>query len=138
MRHRGELVQIDGSPHNWLEDRAERACLLVFIDDASSEILADKFVPVESIFAYSELFMAYFQHYGLPEEFYSDRSGIFRVNHKNVTTIDSQTEYERGMEELGIEVLYAQSPEGKGRVERVNQTLQDRLVKEMRLEDIHT
>jgi len=136
IKHRGELVQIDGSPHHWLEDRAERACLLVFIDDATSEILAAKFVPVESYFAYAGLFKSYFQQHGLPEAFYSDRSGIFRVNHKNVTTTNCQTEYDRAMEELGIEVLYARSPEAKGRVERVNQTLQDRLVKEMRLEGI--
>jgi len=136
MKHRGELVQIDGSPHNWLEDRAERACLLVFIDDATSEILAAKFAPTESYFAYASLFKDYFRQHGFPEALYSDRSGIFRVNHKNVTATDAQTEYERAMQELGIEVLYASSPEAKGRVERANQTLQDRLVKEMRLEGI--
>lgn len=135
-KHRGELVQIDGSPHHWLEDRAEKACLLVFIDDATSEILAARFAPTESYFAYASLFKGYFRQHGFPEAFYSDRSGIFRVNHKNVTTTDAQTEYERAMQELGIEVLYASSPEAKGRVERANQTLQDRLVKEMRLEGI--
>lgn len=136
MKHRGELVQIDGSPHAWLEDRAERACLLVFIDDATSEILAAKFVPVESYFAYAGLFKTYFQQHGLPEALYSDRFSVFRVNHKNVTTTDAQTEYHRAMKELGIEVVFASSPEAKGRVERANQTLQDRLVKEMRLEGI--
>ena len=136
MKHRGELVQIDGSPHDWLEDRAERACLLVFIDDATSEILAAKFVPEESYFAYAGLFKTYFQQHGLPEALYSDRFSVFRVNHKNVTATDAQTQYNRAMKELGIEVFYAASPEAKGRVERVNQTLQDRLVKEMRLEGI--
>lgn len=136
MKHRGELVQIDGSPHNWLEERAGRACLLVFIDDATSEILAAKFAPTESYFAYASLFKTYFQQHGIPEALYSDRSGIFRVNHKNVTASDAQTEYERAMKELGVEVLYASSPQAKGRVERANQTLQDRLVKEMRLEGI--
>jgi hypothetical protein len=136
MKHRGEMVQIDGSPHEWLEDRAERACLLVFIDDATSEILAAKFVPTESYFAYVGLFKTYFHQHGLPEIFYSDRFSVFRVNHKNVTNTDAQTQYNRAMKELGIEVIYASSPEAKGRVERVNQTLQDRLVKEMRLEGI--
>lgn len=136
IKHRGELVQIDGSPHDWLEDRAERACLLVFIDDATSEILAAKFVPAKSYFAYAGLFKTYFQQHGLPEALYSDRFSAFRVNHKNVTTTDAQTEYHRAMRELGIEVFFASSPEAKGRVERVNQTLQDRLVKEMRLEGI--
>ena len=136
MKHRGELVQIDGSPHDWLEDRAERACLLVFIDDATSEILAAKFVPAESYFAYTGLFKTYFQQHGLPEALYSDCFSVFRVNHSNVTTTDAQTEYHRSMKALGIEVYFASSPEAKGRVERVNQTLQDRLVKEMRLEGI--
>jgi transposase len=136
MKHRGELVQIDGSPHDWLEDRAERACLLVFIDDATSEILAAKFVPTESFFAYAGLFKTYFQQHGLPEALYSDRFSVFRVNHKNVTTTDAQTQYLRAMKELGIEAIFASSPEAKGRVERANQTLQDRLVKEMRLEGI--
>lgn len=136
MKHRGELVQIDGSPHDWLEDRAERACLLVFIDDATSEILAAKFVPEESFFAYAGLFRTYFQQHGLPEALYSDRFGVYKVNHKNVTTTDAQTQYHRAMKELGIEVIFASSPEAKGRVERANQTLQDRLVKEMRLEGI--
>ena len=136
MKHRGELVQIDGSPHDWLEDRAERACLLVFIDDATSEILAAKFVPTESYFAYVGLFKTYFQQHGLPEALYSDRFSVFRVNHTNVTTTDAQTEYHRAMKALGIEVYFASSPEAKGRVERANQTLQDRLVKEMRLENI--
>jgi transposase len=136
MKHRGELVQIDGSPHAWLEDRAERACLLVFIDDATSEILAAKFVPSESYFAYVGLFKTYFHQHGLPKAFYSDRFSVFRVNHPNVTTTDAQTQYNRAMKELGIEAFYAGSPEAKGRVERVNQTLQDRLVKEMRLEGI--
>jgi transposase len=138
MKHRGELVQIDGSSHDWLEDRAEKACLLVFIDDATSEILAAKFVPAESYFAYAGLFKTYFQAHGLPEALYSDRFSVFRVNQPNVTTTDAQTEYGRAMKELGIEVYFASSPEAKGRVERANQTLQDRLVKEMRLEGICT
>jgi predicted DNA-binding protein (UPF0251 family) len=133
---RGELVQIDGSYHAWLEDRAEKACLLLFIDDATSEILAAEFVEHESFWSYAALCKRYFSQYGLPEAFYADRFSVFRVNHSNVTTTAAQTIFEQAMSALGIELICAYSPQAKGRVERANQTLQDRLVKEMRLERI--
>jgi transposase len=136
-QHRGELVQIDGSYHAWLEDRAGKACLILFVDDATSEILAGEFVEHESFFAYTRVCRDYFRQYGLPEAFYSDRHGIFRVNHPNTTTEDL-TQFGRAMAELGIETLCAYSPQAKGRVERAYQTLQDRLVKEMRLAGIDT
>lgn len=136
-QRRGELVQIDGSYHAWLEDRAEKACLLLFIDDATSEILAAQFVGHESYWTYSALCKRYFRQYGLPEAFYTDRFSVFRVNHTNVTTTDGQTQFERAMKELGVELICAYSPQAKGRVERTNQTLQDRLVKEMRLAGIN-
>ena len=135
-KHRGELVQIDGSYHAWLEDRKGKACLILFVDDATSEILAAEFVEHESFFAYARVCKSYFQQFGLPEAFYSDRHGIFRVNHKNTTTTEALTQFGRSMAELGIEILCAYSPQAKGRVERANQTLQDRLVKEMRLAGI--
>jgi hypothetical protein len=128
---------MDGSYHAWLEDRAEKACLLLLVDDATSEILAGEFVEHESFFAYAALCKRYFQQHGLPEAFYTDRFSVFRVNHSNVTTTDAQTQFERAMAELGIEVICAASPQAKGRVERANQTLQDRLVKEMRLAGIN-
>lgn len=134
---RGELVQIDGSYHAWLEDRAEKACLLLFVDDATSEILAAEFVTHESYLTYSKLCKRYFRQYGLPEAFYSDRFSVFRVNRTNVTTTAAQTMFERALQELGIELICASSPQAKGRVERANQTLQDRLVKEMRLAGIN-
>ena len=133
---RGELVQIDGSYHAWLEDRAEKACLLLFIDDATSEILAAEFVEHESFWSYAALCKRYFSQYGLPEAFYADRFSVFRVNQTNVTTTAAQTMFEQAMSALGIELICAYSPQAKGRVERANQTLQDRLVKEMRLEGI--
>jgi len=136
-KRRGELVQIDGSYHAWLEDRADKACLLLFVDDATSEILAGEFVEHESFSAYTALCKRYFQQYGLPEAFYSDRFSVFRVNHTNVTTTDAQTQFERALAELGIELLCAMSPQAKGRVERAYQTLQDRLVKELRLAGIN-
>jgi transposase len=133
---RGELVQMDGSYHAWLEDRAEKACLLLFVDDATSEILAAEFVEHESYEAYSALCKRYFRQHGLPEAFYTDRFSVFRVNQTNITTTEAQTQFERAMAELGIELICASSPQAKGRVERANQTLQDRLVKEMRLAGI--
>lgn len=133
---RGELVQIDGSYHAWLEDRAEKACLLLFVDDATSEILAAKFVEHESFWTYAGLCKQYFHQYGLPEAFYADRFSVFRVNHTNVTTTAAQTMFEKAMKALGIDLTCASSPQAKGRVERANQTLQDRLVKELRLEGI--
>jgi len=136
-KQRGELVQIDGSYHAWLEDRADKACLLLFIDDATSEILAAEFVPHESYLAYTSLCKRYFRQHGLPEAFYADRFSVFRVNLTNVTTTDAQTQFERALEELGIELICAYSPQAKGRVERANQTLQDRLVKELRLAGIN-
>lgn len=135
--HRGELVQIDGSCHSWLEDRAGSACLILFIDDATSEILAAEFVEQESFFAYARVCRGYFRQHGLPEAFYSNRHSIFRVNNPNTTTTtDGLTQFGRAMAELGIDTICASSPEAKGRGERANQTLQDQLVKEMRLAEI--
>ena len=91
---RGELVQIDGSYHAWLEDRADKACLLLFIDDATSEILAAEFVDHESFWSYAGLCKRYFRQHGLPEAFYTDRFSVFRVNQTNVTTTAAQTMFE--------------------------------------------
>lgn len=133
---RGELVQIDGSYHAWLEDRAKQACLLLFVDDATSQILAARFVPHESFFAYAELCKTYFADIGRPQAFYTDKFSVFRVNASNVTTTEALTQFGRAMRELGIEIICANTPQAKGRVERANGTFQDRLVKEMRLEHI--
>lgn len=130
---RGELVQVDGSYHAWLEERAAKACLLLFIDDATSEALAGKFVDHESFFAYGELCRSYFQEMGIPVAFYSDKFSVFRVNSNNVTNKDAITQFSRAIGTLGIELICANSPQAKGRVERANQTFQDRLVKELRL-----
>lgn len=133
---RGELVQIDGSYHAWLEDRAEKACLLLYVDDATSQILAARFVPHESFFAYAELCKSYFAEIGRPQAFYSDKFSVFRVNMPNVTTTEAITQFGRALRELEIELICANTPQAKGRVERANGTFQDRLVKEMRLEHI--
>jgi len=133
-RHqRGELVQIDGSYHAWLEDWGEKACLLVFVDDATSEILAAQFVEQESFFAYGDLCKRYFRETGVPLCFYSDRFSVFRDNHRERLVDEPVTQFQRAINGLDIELICANSPQAKGRVERANQTLQDRLIKEMRL-----
>ena len=128
----GELVQIDGSPHDWFEGRGEKCCLLVFIDDATSKIVNLRFEKSETTAGYFRAMREYINKFGLPMALYSDRHGIFRINMPE-TKHDGITQFERAMKELGIETICANSPQAKGRVERANSTLQDRLVKEMRL-----
>jgi transposase len=132
----GELVQIDGSPHDWFEGRAERCTLLVFIDDASGKLLQLRFVESESFFSYAQTAEAYFRQHGKPVAFYSDKHGIFRVNVPSTGSSPALTQFGRAMQELDIQIICANTPQAKGRVERVIQTLQDRLPKEMRLRGI--
>jgi transposase len=135
----GELVQIDGSNHAWFEERGERCTLLVFIDDATGQIVELWFVPDETFFAYCEAGRHYFERYGKPVAFYSDRHGIFRVNTpQSLGTTPGLTQFGRAMQELDIQIICANSPQAKGRLERVIQTLQDRLVKELRLRNLST
>jgi transposase len=132
----GELVQIDGSPHAWFEGRAPECVLLVFIDDATGKLGQLHFVESESFFSYAVAADGYFKQHGKPAAFYSDKHGIFRVNHPSAGAGDALTQFGRAMQELDIQIICANTPQAKGRVERVNQTLQDRLVKEMRLRGI--
>lgn len=132
---RGELVQIDGSPHAWFEDRGPDCCLIVFIDDATSELGALRFVPAETTQAYMETLDTYLQAHGRPAAFYSDRHGIFRVNHRDRE--GDLTQFSRALRTLDIGAIHANTPQAKGRVERANQTLQDRLIKELRLRSIN-
>src|SRR5271165_5743937 len=132
----GELIQIDGSPHDWFEGRGPRCTLIVFIDDATSRLTALRFVPVESLRAYLETLRCHVLEHGCPLAFYSDRHGIFRVNAKDAQSGDGKTEFGRVAARLKIEPIHALTPQAKGRVERANQTLQDRLVKEMRLQNV--
>jgi transposase len=129
----GELIQIDGSPHDWFEGRGPRCTLIAFIDDATSRVMAAGFVPVESSQAYLDALFAYVSAYGCPAALYSDRHGIFR---KHDPEDDTPTQFQRALGALGIEGIQAMTPQAKGRVERVFQTLQDRLVKAMRLSSI--
>ena len=134
----GELVQIDGSDHAWFEERGPRCTLLVFIDDASGQLMELWFVSHESFFGYGEAARHYFERYGKPVAFYSDKHGIFRVNqNQDQGTGAGITQFGRAMQELDIQIVCANTPQAKGRVERANLTLQDRLVKELRLAGIN-
>lgn len=135
---RGELVQIDGSEYDWFEKRGPHCTLLVFVDDATSELYELRFVPHESFFGYCEAARRYFERCGKPLAFYSDKHGIFHLNHPHALKGDGMTEFGRAMQELNIQILCANTPQAKGRVERANQTLQDRLTKELRLRKINT
>jgi len=133
----GELVQMDGTDHDWFEGRSERCTLLVMIDDATGQLGALSFVPEESFFGYCRLLSQYLAAHGRPAGLYTDKHGIFRVNMPNAGSGDNLTQFGRAMQSLGIPILCANTPQAKGRVERVNETLQDRLVKEMRLRGIN-
>lgn len=133
----GELVQIDGSDHAWFEERGPKCTLLVFIDDATGQLMELWFVPEETFFGYCEATRHYLEHYGKPLAFYSDKHGIFRVNQERpLGTTSGLTQFGRAMHELDIQIICANTPQAKGRIERANQTLQDRLVKELRLRGI--
>lgn len=134
----GELVQIDGSPHDWFEGRSESCTLLVFIDDASGKLLYLRFVPSETTQAYMSALKRYICSYGRPVSFYSDRHSVFRINTLEAQTGNGLTQFGRALETLDIEAIHARTPQAKGRVERANKTLQDRLVKELRLRKINT
>jgi hypothetical protein len=132
----GELVQIDGSPHDWFEGRAPACSLLVFIDDATGRLGQLSFVKSESFFSYAQAARAYFERHGKPFAFYSDKHGIFRVNQPASGTTEALTQFGRAMQQLDIQIICAHTPQAKGRVERAIQTLQDRLPKELRLRKI--
>jgi len=134
----GELIQVDGSEHPWFEDRGPACTLIVYVDDATSRLQLLRFVPSESTFAYMEATKAYLREYGKPVAFYSDKHTVFRVNKRGAIQGDGMTQFGRAMHTLGITILCANSAGAKGRVERANSTLQDRLVKELRLESIST
>ena len=136
----GELVQMDGSHHDWFEGRRDWAVLMVLIDDATSEVFA-WFSEGETTIAAMESFRGYVERYGLPRALYVDRDSIYRCDREstiaeNLAGKEPTTQFSRAMEELDVKVIMAHSPQAKGRVERVNGTLQDRLVKALRREKI--
>nr|WP_223217217.1 ISNCY family transposase [Rhizobium cauense] len=132
----GELVQIDGSEHRWFEDRGPSCSLLVFVDDATGKLMQLRFVRSESAFSYFGALALYLERHGAPVAFYSDKHSVFRVAKKDAKAGQGITQFGRALCELNIEILCANSSQAKGRVERMNRTLQDRLVKELRLAGI--
>jgi len=134
----GELIQIDGSEHWWFETRGPQCTLLVYVDDATSRLMHLQFVQTESTFDYFKATRSYLERHGKPIAFYSDKHGVFRVNRKDAAGGDGMTQFGRALHALNIDIICANSSQAKGRVERANATLQDRLVKEMRLQGIGT
>ena len=137
----GEMVQLDGSHHDWFEGRAERAVLMVMIDDATSQTHAQLFEQ-ETTRASFEMVEQWGRRYGLAQSLYVDRDSIYRC--ERVATVqeqlageEPQTQFGRAMRQLGVELILANSPQAKGRVERRNAVFQDRLVKELRLAGIN-
>ena len=132
----GEMIQIDGSPHDWFEGRSDKCTLIVFIDDATGRLTQLRFMPSETTLGYMRVLHDHLMAHGVPTALYSDKHSIFRINAKGADPT-AETQFSRAARELGIECIHAHSPQAKGRVERANQTLQDRLVKEMRLGGIN-
>lgn len=136
---RGELIQLDGSYEDWFEDRGPRCCLLVMIDDATSEIMVLRFVEHETTRDYFGIMKEYIVLHKRPLALYSDRHSVFKISKGEAKEMNiSQSQFERAMKELNIEMIHARSPQAKGRVERANGTLQDRLIKKMRRRGIST
>ena len=137
----GELIQIDGSLHHWFETRGPKCALIVFIDDATGRILHLRFCPSESTFDYMAALRTYVGTHGKPIAFYSDKHTIFRTPkaaRKGDGDNGGRSQFGRTLHELNIDIICANTPQAKGRVERANRTLQDRLVKELRLRGIGT
>lgn len=129
----GELVQADGSYHDWFEGRASKCCLIQFVDDATSKILYAKFCNWESTNNYFDCLEGYLKKHGKPLELYVDKHSVFKVNREELKKSNEETVFHKALKTLGIELICANSPQAKGRVERKNGVLQDRLTKEMRL-----
>lgn len=138
----GELQQFDGSYHNWFEGRNSNlpeTCLLASIDDATGKITQAVMGVNESVTAVLSFWMEYVKDNGVPKELYLDKFSTYKINHPTaVDNVELMTHFRRAMDNLGTRLIYAHTPQAKGRVERLFQTLQDRLVKEMRLAHIHT
>jgi transposase len=141
--HAGELVQLDGSPHDWLEGRGPRLTLIEFVDDATSRAYG-RFYPEETTEAVMDCLGRYARRHGLPRALYVDKDSIYTVNNRQASGAEilagrePQTQFARAMQELDVAIILANSPQAKGRVERVHGTHQDRLVKLMRLAGIST
>jgi transposase len=130
----GELIQVDGSHHDWFEGRLPPCVLMVFIDDATSTITSLHFANTESLEAYFKAFEKHLIIYGIPLGIYGDRCAV--LTQRNPKNTGDRTQFQKALKDLNCELILALSPQAKGRVERANRTLQDRLVKELRLRGI--
>ncbi len=139
----GEMTQVDGSHHDWLEGRGPWLVLMGYIDDATNEVFA-RFYDYEGTIPAMDSFYRYTKRYGLPHSIYLDRLEAYHSSGKPSLEDElrgktkSSSQFERALEELGVDVIHAQSAQAKGRIERLFKTFQDRLVKEMRLAGIRT
>lgn len=140
--HAGQMLLLDGSAHDWFEDRGPTCTLLGAMDDATGEVAALRFEPTEDLAGYLGIFSTVLASKGVPASTYTDRHGVFHVNRPE-PTIEEQLEgteplsqLGRALDELGVARIYSRSPQARGRVERLWETLQDRLVSELRLEGI--
>jgi len=136
-RHSGEMVQMDGSHHDWFEGRAAWCVLMGYVDDATGNVYG-RFYEYEGTMPAMDSLRRYFRRYGLPESVYLDKHSTYKLSGK--ASIEAElrgeellSEVERALKELGVKVIHADSPQAKGRIERLFRTFQDRLVKEMRL-----
>lgn len=136
----GEMEQFDGSYHHWFEDRGEPCCALASIDDAEGKLTGLRFVHWEGVKPGFTFFKRYFRVHGKPLSIYLDRHSTYKQNQKSIFDDPKVlTQFQRAMEtDLGINIIHAHSPQAKGRIERLFETLQDRLVKELRLRGIST
>jgi len=139
----GELIQLDGSPHAWFEERNDPCTLVAYIDDATSKIMDGAFADYEGTFTLFDATEHYLKTHGKPLSLYVDKHSTFRINRQatieeELKDTKARSQFGRAMDDLVIELIFAHSPQAKGRVERLFETLQDRLVKELRLEGIST
>ena len=138
----GEMIQVDGSHHAWFEDRGPECVLMGYIDDANNNVFA-RFCEYEGIFPFMDSFKLYIKKYGLPISIYIDRHSTYKAVKKpsikdQLENTEALSHVQRSLKDLGVEVIHANSPQAKGRVERLFRTFQDRVIKEMRLKNIKT
>jgi predicted DNA-binding protein (UPF0251 family) len=140
--HAGEMVQMDGSHHAWLEDRGPKLVLMGFADDATNRFFG-RYYDHEGVYPAMDSLRRYIERYGLPQSLYLDKHSTYKTTRQATTDEllrdeQAQTQFERAVGEAGIKLIHANSPQAKGRIERTFGTLQDRLVKEMRLAGIRS
>lgn len=138
----GQMVQVDGSHHDWLESRGPKFVFMCYIDDATSRTFG-RFYDYEGTFPAMDSFKRYIKRYGMPQSIYVDKHTTYKSTKKQtleeqLQNKESMSQFERALDELGVRVIHAHSPQAKGRVERALRTFQDRLIKEMRLKNIKT